>query len=61
MIEALPGQHVDRGGELGFIQYGGSTCCMVFEPDLSRDFIPQPPFDDKASPVKVNTRIAIGR
>ncbi|RFU44490.1 phosphatidylserine decarboxylase family protein [Paraburkholderia sp. DHOC27] len=61
MIEALPGQHVNKGEELGFFQYGGSTCCLVFQPGVVRDFIPRPPFDDKASPVKVNQRIAIAR
>lgn len=61
MIEALPGHRVNKGDELGFFQYGGSTCCLIFQPDVIRDFIPQPPFDDKASPVKVNERIAIAR
>ncbi|WGS53313.1 phosphatidylserine decarboxylase family protein [Paraburkholderia sp. D15] len=61
IIEALPGQRVEKGDELGFFQYGGSTCCMIFEPGAIRDFIPRPPFDDKASPVKVNTRVAIAR
>lgn len=40
MIEALPGQRVEKGDELGFFQYGGSTCCVVFEPDVIRGFIP---------------------
>ncbi|NKJ51143.1 phosphatidylserine decarboxylase [Burkholderia sp. SG-MS1] len=61
MIEALPGQHVKKGDELGFFQYGGSTCCLVFEPDVLRSFVPQPPFDDDGKPVKVNARIAIAR
>nr|WKF55631.1 Phosphatidylserine decarboxylase proenzyme [Paraburkholderia busanensis] len=61
VIEALPGQHLDKGDELGFFQYGGSTCCMVLEPGVIRNFIPQPPYDDTASPVKVNTRIAMAR
>ncbi|MFM0074912.1 phosphatidylserine decarboxylase family protein [Paraburkholderia sediminicola] len=61
VIEALPGQHVSKGDELGFFQYGGSSCCVVFEPGAVSCFIPQPPFDDNALPVKVNTRIAIAR
>lgn len=61
MIEALPGQRVEKGDELGYFQYGGSTCCLIFERNVIRDFIPQPPFDDNGAPVKVNTRIAIAR
>lgn len=61
VIEALPGQHVSKGDELGFFQYGGSTCCLVFEPGAIAEFIPQPPFGSDAKPVKVNTRIAVAR
>ncbi|ABE36002.1 phosphatidylserine decarboxylase family protein [Paraburkholderia xenovorans LB400] len=61
VIEALPGQRVNKGDELGFFQYGGSTCCLVFEPDVIRGFVPQPPFDDNQEPVKVNARIATAR
>lgn len=61
IIEALPGQQVCKGDELGFFQYGGSTCCLVFEPGVVRSFVPQPPFDDKGAPVKVNAHIATVR
>ncbi|QGZ67062.1 phosphatidylserine decarboxylase family protein [Paraburkholderia acidisoli] len=61
VIDALPGQHVGKGDELGFFQYGGSTCCLVFERDVIDTFVPQPPFDDNAPPVKVNARIANAR
>ncbi|MEC5406074.1 phosphatidylserine decarboxylase family protein [Paraburkholderia sp. MPAMCS5] len=57
MIEALPGQRVKKGDEIGFFQYGGSTCCLVFEPGVIRGFVPRPPFDH-APPVKVNAHIA---
>lgn len=61
VIEALPGLHVAKGDELGFFQYGGSTCCLVFNRGVIDRFIPQPPFDDEAPPLKVNSRIAIAR
>ncbi|SDR54127.1 phosphatidylserine decarboxylase [Paraburkholderia fungorum] len=61
IIEALPGMRLRKGDELGFFQYGGSTCCLVFEPGVIEGFVPQPPFDDKSTPVKVNSRIAIAR
>ncbi len=60
MIEALPGQRVEKGDEIGFFQYGGSTCCLVFEPGMISGFVPQPPFDN-APPVKVNTHVATAR
>jgi phosphatidylserine decarboxylase len=41
-----PGAHVEKGDELGFFQYGGSTECLVFGPDVIGQFavgaIPQP-------------------
>ncbi|CAG4895324.1 phosphatidylserine decarboxylase family protein [Paraburkholderia gardini] len=61
VIEALPGQRVRKGDELGFFQYGGSTCCLVFGRDVIRSFASQPPFDDNEAPVKVNARIATAR
>jgi phosphatidylserine decarboxylase len=58
VIEALPGQRVAKGDELGYFQYGGSTCCLVFEPGVIGSFVPKPPFDDDGPPTKVNTHIA---
>jgi phosphatidylserine decarboxylase len=58
VIDALPGQRVRKGDELGYFQYGGSTCCLIFEPGVSLDFVSKPPFDDTTPPLKVNTRIA---
>jgi phosphatidylserine decarboxylase len=41
-----PGYHVGEGEELGYFQFGGSTCCLVFRPGAIADFslaaIPQP-------------------
>lgn len=61
VIEALPGQRVTKGDELGYFQYGGSTCCLAFEPGVIRSFVPKPPFDDDGPPIKVNTHIATAR
>ncbi|WP_018434945.1 phosphatidylserine decarboxylase family protein [Paraburkholderia atlantica] len=58
MIEALPGQRVRKGDELGFFQYGGSTCCLVFEPGVIERFVVEPPFGDKQPPIKVNAAVA---
>lgn len=41
-----PGHHVDKGDELGYFQFGGSTHCLVFRPGAIAEFalaaIPQP-------------------
>jgi phosphatidylserine decarboxylase len=41
-----PGAHLDKGDELGYFQFGGSTACLLFEPDVVREFaitaLPQP-------------------
>ncbi|MEM5403871.1 phosphatidylserine decarboxylase family protein [Paraburkholderia unamae] len=58
-IVALPGQHVDKGEELGFFQYGGSTYCLIFQPNVIRRFEPRPPYRDDAFPIKVNSRLAL--
>ncbi len=58
VIEALPGQRVAKGDEIGFFQYGGSTYCLVFRPNVVRSFVPHAPFDDEAPPIKVNAHIA---
>lgn len=59
--EITPGHRVMKGDELGYFQYGGSTCCLIFRPGAIADFSlqaipepsnPQPPL------VLVNTKIA---
>ncbi|MGF6805555.1 hypothetical protein OKW30_000681 [Paraburkholderia sp. Clong3] len=57
-IEALPGQRVRKGDELGFFQYGGSTCCLVFEPGVIDRFVVEPPFGDRQPPIEVNAAVA---
>jgi phosphatidylserine decarboxylase len=41
-----PGRHVEKGEELGYFQFGGSTYCLVFRPGAIADFslvaLPQP-------------------
>jgi phosphatidylserine decarboxylase len=59
VIERKIGEHVQKGDELGYFQYGGSTHCLIFQPGVIRSFVPQPPFDFDASPIAINTQIAI--
>ncbi|BCG05365.1 phosphatidylserine decarboxylase (plasmid) [Paraburkholderia sp. PGU19] len=61
MIEALPGQRVRKGDELGYFQYGGSTYCLIFRPDVVGHFVPQAPFLDDGPPVLVNAHLATAR
>jgi Phosphatidylserine decarboxylase len=61
VVEALPGQQVAKGDELGYFQYGGSTYCLVFRPDVVQSFAASPPFDDEAPPIKVNAHVATAR
>ena len=61
VIDALPGQRVRKGDELGYFQYGGSTCCLIFGPNVVHDFVPQLPFEGDTNPIKVNSAIAIAR
>ncbi|SAL02886.1 phosphatidylserine decarboxylase family protein [Caballeronia ptereochthonis] len=61
VIEALPGQRVRKGDELGYFQYGGSTCCLIFRAGVIERFVPQPPFSDDAPPVKVNAHLCSAR
>jgi phosphatidylserine decarboxylase len=57
-ITALAGQHVEKGEEIGFFQYGGSTYCLIFEPGVIRSFVPQPPYHDDAAPLRINSELA---
>jgi len=57
-----PGSHVQKGQELGYFQYGGSTYCLIFRPGVIKDFaigaIPQPISSPDAPLVLVNSRLA---
>ena len=38
VVSVKEGQHVKKGDELGFFQFGGSTHCLVFRPGAIREF-----------------------
>jgi phosphatidylserine decarboxylase len=56
-----PGYHAEKGEELGYFQFGGSTHCLVFRPGAIAEFsltaIPHP-HDPKAPLVLVRSRLA---
>ena len=56
-----PGARVEKGEELGYFQYGGSTYCLVFRPDAVASFasgaLPEP--DNPSAPLMlVNSYLA---
>ncbi|MEW6734056.1 MAG: phosphatidylserine decarboxylase family protein [Acidobacteriota bacterium] len=58
VLEVKLGQHVAKGDEVGYFQYGGSTHCLIFQPGVIQSFIPKPPFNFDAPPIKINSQIA---
>ena len=62
--KVTPGDHVGKGEELGYFQFGGSTHCLVFRPGAIADFalpaLPQPHTSEPAL-VQVRTRLATAR
>lgn len=61
MVTVAPGQHLAKGEETGYFQFGGSTYCLVFRPGVIEDFaftaVPQP-HDPEAPLVHVCSRLA---
>lgn len=62
--EIAPGYRVEKGDELGYFQYGGSTHCLVFRPgvitDVSLKALPDPENPD-APAVLVCSKLATAR
>ncbi len=59
------GQHVGKGDQLGYFQFGGSTHCVVFRPGVIAAFalaaIPQGPHGSQSQVVRVNSLVATAR
>ena len=59
--KVTPGYRVEKGEELGYFQYGGSTYCLLFRPGAISEFtlaaIPQP-HDPYAPLVLVRSKLA---
>lgn len=57
-----PGHHVEKGEELGFFQFGGSSYCLLFRPGVIADFALQaiPRRERPDARVPVNAKIAVG-
>ena len=58
----IPKQHVNKGDEVGYFQFGGSTYCLIFQPNVINHFTVKVPTNfDNAIPIKLNTTIAIAK
>lgn len=53
-----PGHHLEKGEELGYFQYGGSTECVVFRPDVIESIALQAVPRPGAVAVKVRSHLA---
>ena len=49
---------VNKGDEIGYFQYGGSTHCVIFEPGVTVDFVLQPPYGDGTPIILLNSILA---
>ena len=70
-IQVKPGQKIEKGDELGWFSYGGSSMCLIFEPGAIEKFtVVSPPVekDEQGNPVvnydngpyvRANAQIAI--
>ena len=58
-ITVQPGQHVDKGDQLGMFHFGGSTHCLVFRPGVNLTFNSYEPPGLNATNVCLNTQIAV--
>jgi phosphatidylserine decarboxylase len=61
VVDVFAGQEVRKGDELGYFQFGGSTYCLIFQPDVIAEFAVSPPFDTHADPLPVNSPLATAR
>ena len=57
VIERNIGDWIEKGSELGYFQYGGSTYCLIFQAGAIQNFVPKPPFDEQ-SLLKLNSLLA---
>lgn len=64
-INVKDGQHVEKGQELGWFSYGGSSLCLIFQPGVISQFtVPEPleGTDYENGPfIRVNAQIAIAK
>jgi phosphatidylserine decarboxylase len=63
-IQVRAGDRVEKGDELGYFSYGGSSMCLVFQPGAIDRFTVKAPRrgnPDNGPPIQVNAQIAVAR
>lgn len=58
-ITVQPGQHVDKGQQLGMFHFGGSTHCLIFRPGVNLTFKIYEQSGVNATNIRVNTELAV--
>lgn len=62
LVTVNEGQHVSKGDQVGYFQFGGSTHCLVLRPGSVSEFvlgaIPQGASGSNSTLVKLNSRLA---
>jgi phosphatidylserine decarboxylase len=60
-IQKKVGQRVNKGDELGYFSYGGSTLCLAFQPKAVKKFTVKAPSktDPQGEAINVNAQIAV--
>lgn len=56
--QVVPGHHLEKGDELGYFQFGGSTQCLVFRPGAVESFALQAIPQTAAKPIHVRSHLA---
>ncbi|MCH6471542.1 phosphatidylserine decarboxylase family protein [Sinomonas terrae] len=54
----VPGRHLEKGDDLGYFQFGGSTECVIFRPGAVESFALQAIPQTSVSPVQVRSHLA---
>lgn len=64
VLRVKEGQHLEKGDELGYFQFGGSTHCLIFRKDVIdmfvQDAVPAEDFNNSAL-IKVNAKLAVAK
>jgi phosphatidylserine decarboxylase len=58
VVQVRRGDSVGKGQEIGYFQFGGSTHCLIFQPEARIAFEVQPPFGSTAANIKVGSHLA---
>jgi phosphatidylserine decarboxylase len=56
--EVRRGDMVHKGQEIGYFQFGGSTHCLIFQPEAKITFAVTPPFDSDTPVVNLGAHLA---